>query len=256
MMEMRTAMEAEFINLTEENLAQEHLCCIIRSKKAHPGVEAKRQWLSNRLKEGHVFRKRNAKATVFIEYAPLETAWVPIVGENYVYIYCLWVDGDQKGKGYGKALMEYCLADARETGKSGVCMLGASKQKSWLSDQSFAKKYGFEVVDTTEDGYELLALSFDGTTPEFAQRVKHPKVEQQELTVYYDMQCPYVLQKMELVRKYCEANNVPVSLISVDSLQQAKELPCVFNNWAVFYKGKFETVNLLDETKLKRILKK
>ena len=50
-------MEAEFINVTAENLAAEHLCCIIRSKKPHPGVEAKRQWLAGRLAEGHVFRK-------------------------------------------------------------------------------------------------------------------------------------------------------------------------------------------------------
>lgn len=46
-------------------------------------------------------------------------------------------------------------------------MLGAKKQKSWLSDQSFAKKFGFEVVDTIDNSYELLALSFDGTVPEF-----------------------------------------------------------------------------------------
>ena len=42
----------------------------------------------------------------------------------------------------------------------------------------------------------------------------------------------------------------------VDTLQKAKELPCVFNNWAVFYKGKFETVNLPDIPTLERILKK
>ncbi|MFR5684894.1 MAG: GNAT family N-acetyltransferase, partial [Clostridia bacterium] len=66
-------MNNDFINLTPENLMNEHLCCIIRSQKPHPGVEAKRQWLAERLKEGHVFRKLNAKATVFIEYAPLET---------------------------------------------------------------------------------------------------------------------------------------------------------------------------------------
>lgn len=28
-------MNIEFINLTKENLADEHLCCIIRSKKSH-----------------------------------------------------------------------------------------------------------------------------------------------------------------------------------------------------------------------------
>ena len=63
-------MEHSFLNLTEENLSQEHLCCIIRSKKPHPGVEAKRAWLRERLKEGHVFRKLDAKGVVFIEYAP------------------------------------------------------------------------------------------------------------------------------------------------------------------------------------------
>lgn len=247
----------EFINLTTENLASEHLCCIIRSKKVHQGIEAKRQWLSERLKEGHVFRKLNKKATVFIEYAPLETAWVPIIGNNYYYIYCLWTLGNCKGKGYGKSLMEYCITDAKEKGKSGVCMLGSKKQKSWLTDQAFAKRFGFEVVDTTDDGYELLALSFDGTAPKFTDNARTQKIENEELTVYYDMQCPYVHQNIEMLKEYSEMNDVPVSLIQVDTLQKAKELPCVFNNWAVFYKGKFETLNLLlDVNYLKRILKK
>ena len=247
----------DFINLTTENLFDEHLCCIIRSKKPHQGIDAKRQWLSDRLKEGHVFRKLDARATVFIEYAPLETAWVPIIGDNYYYLYCLWVDGSYKGKGYGKALMEYCLADAKEKGKSGVCMLGAAKQKSWLTDQSFAKNFGFEVVDTTDNGYELLALSFDGITPRFAQNAKKLKIESKELTIYYDMQCPFVCQGIDTIKQYCEINEIPVSLIQVDTLQKAKELPCVFNNWGVFYKGNFETVNLLlDVNYLKRILKK
>lgn len=249
-------MDTEFINLTTENLANEHLCCIIRSKKSHPGVEAKRQWLSERLSEGHVFRKLDAKATVFIEYAPLETAWVPINGDNYLYLYCLWVTGSYKGKGYGKALMEYCLADAKEKGKSGICMLGAKKQKSWFSNQAFAKKFGFEVVDTTDNGYELLALSLDGTTPRFAPNVKTPGIGSKELTIYYDLQCPYIHQNIEMIKQHCEESKIPVSFIQVDTLQKAKELPCVFNNWGVFYNGNFETVNLLDINYLMRILKK
>ena len=196
-------MEDQFLNLTEENLDREHLCCIIRSKKPHPGVEAKRVWLRERLRDGHVFRKLDTKGVVFIEYAPLETAWVPLEGDNFIYIYCLWVNGEFKGKGYGRRLMESCITDAKAQGKSGVCMLGAKKQKAWLSDQSFAKKFGFETVDETENGYELLALSFDGTKPRFAEN--------------------------------------------------AKNLPCVFNNWAVFCGGKFVTVNLLDERALKKL---
>ncbi len=216
-------MDNDFVNLTLDNLAKEHLCCIIRSKKPHTGIDAKRKWLSARLKEGHVFRKLNEKAVVFIEYAPLETAWVPIIGDNYYYLYCLWVSGDHKGKGYGRTLMEYCLADAKEKGKSGVCMLGAQKQKSFLSDQSFAKKFGFEVVDTTDNGYELLALSFDGTMPKFTKNVKTKEIKNKELTIYYDMQCPFVYQSIEMIKQYCEINGIPVSFIKVDTLQTGKK---------------------------------
>lgn len=249
-------MNTDFINLTPQNLANEHLCCIIRTKKLHPGIEAKRQWLSERLSEGHVFRKLNEKATVFIEYSPLETAWVPIEGDNYYYLYCLWVLGLHKGKGYAKSLLAYCLANAKEKGKSGICMLGAKKQKAWLSDQSFAKSFGFEVVDITDNGYELLALSFDGTAPKFSKNVKKQSIKSQVLTIYYDMQCPYIYQNVEILKQYCETHNVPADFIKIDTLKKAKELPCVFNNWAVFYKGNFETVNLLDIANLKRILKK
>ena len=246
----------EYINLTTDNIDNEHLCCIIRSKKKHPGVEAKRKWLSERLKEGHIFRKLNAKETVFIEYAPLEKAWVPIVGDNYYYIYCLWVSGNYKGKGCGKELIEYCISDAKRNGKSGICMLGAAKQKAWLTDQAFAKKYNFEAVDTTGNGYELLALSFDGIKPKFAENVKKEEIENKELTIYYDMQCPYIYQAIEKIQNYCETNNIPLHLIQVNTLKQAKELPCVFNNWAVFYNGKFITVNLTDVAYIKKITEK
>ncbi len=206
-----------FVDLTPENLADETLCCIVRMKKAHPGVEAKRQWLAERLKEGHVFRKLEGRATVFMEYALLEKAWVPILGEKYLYIYCLWTEGENRGKGYGKALLESCLADARAQGRSGVCMLGAAKQKAWLTDQSFFRHFGFETVDTTSNGYELLALSFDGTYPRFAPNVFKMGIEERELTVYYDDQCPFIPQTIEKLRKYCEEAGEPLTLRYVDS---------------------------------------
>lgn len=76
------------------------------------------------------------------------------------------------------------------------------------------------------------------------------------MTIYYDMQCLYVYQYIETITQYCEMNDFSVSLIQVDALQKAKELPCVFNNFAMFYKGVFETVNLLNIDYLKRILRK
>ncbi len=54
-------------------------------------------------------------------------------------------------------------------------------------------------------------------------------------------------------RKFCEENGIDADFIEVDSLEKAKNLPCVFNNWAVFCGGKFITVNLLDERALKKL---
>lgn len=41
-------MDGEFVNLTPEDIGSEHLCCVIRLKTAHPGVETKRARLAAR----------------------------------------------------------------------------------------------------------------------------------------------------------------------------------------------------------------
>lgn len=247
-------MSGQFINLSLENLEGEHLCCAIADKKHQCGVDAKKQWLRSRIPEGHVFRKLDEKGKVFIEYAPLETAWVPVEGDNYLYIHCLWVAGSFKGKGYGHELLSYCLDDARARGKSGVCVISTQKKTPYLSDKKFLTKYGFVVADTAPGGYELLALSFDGTSPRFAQCAKAQTVEHEELTIYYGVQCPYIPNCVQEVKAYCEANGIPLRLIAVDTLEKAKTVPCVFNNWAVFDKGRFVTTHLLNEGYLKKML--
>ena len=92
----------EYINLTLDNIDEEHICCAIGDKKHQIGVDSKRKWIKSKLKDGHVFRKLKARGKIFIEYEPVETAWVPIKGKNYEYIYCLWVAGSFKGKGIGQ----------------------------------------------------------------------------------------------------------------------------------------------------------
>ena len=101
----------EYINLTLENIDQEHICCAIGDPKHQCGVNNKKEWIKEKLKDGHVFRKLNARGKIFIEYEPIETAWVPISGKNYEYIYCLWVAGSFKGNGIAKDLLEYCISD-------------------------------------------------------------------------------------------------------------------------------------------------
>lgn len=247
-------MSTTWTELTAENLQREHLCCAIGDKKHQAGVASKKEWLRRRLSEGHVFRKLDARGKVFIEYAPLETAFVPVTGEGYLYIYCLWVAGAFKGQGYGRALLEHCLADARAQGKAGVCALSVNKKKPYLSDKKFLQKFGFETVDTSGD-YELLALPLDGgPRPCFTQGAKGQTVPWQELTVYYSPQCPYLGHCVEQVRAYCTAKAIPLRLEAVDSVERAKAVPGVFNNWATFYGGRLIGLQPLNENALKKLL--
>ena len=52
----------EYINLTKENIDEEHICCAIGDPKHQAGVDCKKEWIKNKLKDGHVFRKLNANA--------------------------------------------------------------------------------------------------------------------------------------------------------------------------------------------------
>jgi N-acetylglutamate synthase-like GNAT family acetyltransferase len=245
----------DFITIDTSSLEQEHLCCAISDKKHQEGIKKKKDWLAERIKEGHTFRKLDARGKIFIEYAPLETAWTPVLGENYLYIYCLWVSGKYKKQGHAKALLDACIADAKSQNKSGICILSSKKKKPFLSDKKFMIKHEFVVADTAGPDHELLALSFDGSLPRFTDQAKIGQIENQTLTIYYSPQCPYILYCLEEIESYCSAKDIPLTLIPVDSLEKTKSMPSIFNNWAVFYKGTFQTLHVLNANYLEKLLK-
>ena len=198
----------------------------------------------------------NSRGKTFIEYEPIETAWVPISGKNYEYIYCLWVAGSFKGKGIGKELLEYAINDAKEKGMSGVCTLTSKKKKPFIGEKKFFEHYGFEVVDTIND-YELLALQFDDSeTPKFCDSVRLNKIEEQDFTIYYSNECPYVEHEIQELTEYSKKNNIKINFIKIDSLEKAKNVPCIFNNWANFYKGKFISNTILNANSFEKLINK
>ena len=245
----------EYINLSEENIDAEHICCAIGDPKHQDGVDHKKEWIKAKLKDGHVFRKLNARGKIFIEYEPLETAWVPVSGDNYEYIYCLWVAGSFKSKGIGKELLEYAINDSKEKGKNGICTLVSKKKKPFLGEKKFFEHFGFKVVDNIGD-FELLALQFKNSeTPRFNENARSMKIDSEDFTIYYSNECPYVEYEVKELSDYAKEKKITLNFIKIDSLEKAKDAPCIFNNWANFYKGEFLSNTILNANALEKLLK-
>lgn len=247
---------SEYVNLTLENIDEEHICCAIGDFKHQDGVDKKKEWIKSKLKDGHVFRKLKVRGKIFIEYEPIETAWVPINGKNYEYIYCLWVAGSFKGKGIAKELLEYCINDSKVKGMSGICTLTSKKKKPFIGDKKFFEHYGFKVVDTIQD-YELLVLQFDNAEiPRFNDNARSMKIDNQDFTIYYSNECPYVEYEIKELTGYAKVNNIMINFIKVDTLEKAKNVPCIFNNWANFYNGEFVSNTILNANSFAKLVSK
>lgn len=54
----------DYIRLSPENLESEHICCAISNAK-DPQVIAKKQWLAERLGEGLIFLKADAREVLY-----------------------------------------------------------------------------------------------------------------------------------------------------------------------------------------------
>jgi len=246
----------EYINLDENNIDNEHICCAIGDPKHQIGVDKKKEWIKSKLKDGHVFRKLNARGKVFIEYEPVETAWVPINGKNYEYIYCLWVAGSFKGKGIGRELIEYAIDDSKSKNMSGICTLVSKKKKPFIGDKKFFEHFGFKVVDTIDD-YELMALQFDDKeTPKFSDSAREMKIDSYDFTIYYINECPYVEYEVKELSDYAKDTNIKVNFVKIDSQELAKNAPCIINNWANFYKGKFISNTILNANSFEKLINK
>ncbi len=95
--------------------------------------------MKERMRDGLVFKKLDVRGKVFIEYIPAEYAFAPVTAPNYMYINCFWVSGKYKGQGYANKLLDECIIDAKEKGKSGLTVLSSDKKKTFLSDPKYLK---------------------------------------------------------------------------------------------------------------------
>ena len=245
----------EYIRVTKENLEKEHICCAISNNK-DVQVSSKKVWLSDRFDEGLVFLKSVERGKCFIEYIPVENAWVPIKADGYMYIDCLWVSGSFKGHGYSTDLLNACIDDSKEKGRKGLCILAASKKKPFLADPKFLKYKGFTVCDEADNGIQLWYLPFvtDADKPHFRECAKHPHIEEKGYVLYYTSQCPFNAKYVPVLEQTAKENAIPFHAIHIESREEAQTAPTPITNYALFHDGEYITNEQMNEKKFLKLV--
>ena len=247
----------EYIQVTADNLDQEHICCAISNNKDIQ-VSSKKAWLSDRFAEGLVFLKSTERGKCFIEYLPAEYAWNPIEAPDYIYIDCLWVSGSLKGHGYSNDLLDACISDSKARGKAGLCILSSAKKKPFLADPKFLKHKGFECCDEADNGIQLYALPFSSDVPKpcFKECARHPKTAEKGYVLYYTSQCPFNAKYVPIVEETAKQNGIPFHAIHIKSREQARNAPTPITTYALFHDGAYVTNEQMNAAKFLKLSSK
>lgn len=239
----------ETITLTLDNIEKEHICCAMSAKDNQ--ATSKKEWLKERIQEGLVFTKLNERGKCFIEYIPIEKAWIHLTGKDYMYINCLWVSGKFQGHGYAKELLKKCILDSQAKGKKGLVILSSPKKKSFLMDYDFLIKQGFYSVDKWNEEYELLFYPFEDGQP--APKFMIEDVKEDGLVLYYTHQCPFNIKYVQEIKEYCIKQNIPLTIHHLQTREQALQAPTPMTTYSLFYQKKFMTREVLNVRKLEKI---
>ena len=245
----------EYIRVTKENLASEHICCAI-SNNHDIQVASKKAWLAERFDDGLVFLKSVERGKCFIEYIPAENAWNPITADGYMYIDCLWVSGSFKGHGYSNDPLGTCIKDSKGKKKAGLCILSSQKKKPFLADPKFLKYKGFAVCDEANNGIQLWHLPFAAETakPRFKDCARHPHVEDSGYVLFYTHQCPFNAKYVPILEQTAKEHGIPFRAIQLQSKAEAQNAPTPITTYALFCDGKYLTNEQMNEARFIKLL--
>jgi ribosomal protein S18 acetylase RimI-like enzyme len=246
----------DIIAVDKNNIAEEHICCVISEQKGECCVSSKKAWLQQRFEDGLVFKKLNVRGKVFIEYIPAENAWCPIIAKGYMFINCFWVSGQFKGQGIANELLNECIRDAKSQGKAGIVVLSSQIKKPFLSDPKYLKYKGFMVCDTASPYFELLYLPFidDAEKPRFKESAKHGKINEKGIVLYYSNQCPHTEKYTPLIAEIAKEKGCDFKLIKYETTEEAQNASSPFTTYSLFYDGQIVTNEVLSEKKFIKFL--
>jgi GNAT superfamily N-acetyltransferase len=243
------------IEVNGENVHKRGFFCYM-SKKSSEGYKRKLAWLEQRFHDGLKIKMLDLEegGRGFIEYIPGGFAWRAVCAEDYMFIHCLWVVGQSKGRGYATLLLNECVEDAKTRGMSGVAVL--TSERPWLAGKQFFVKHGFEVADEFPP-FMLMAKRFgDAEWPslpsDFGER---PARYGKGLTIVRSDQCPYVDAAARVAMHAAQELGIGANLVELQSPEDVRNLsPSPYGVFGIVYSGKLVTYHYLAEQELLRNL--
>jgi len=238
----------DILKLSPENINNEHICCAISDKKCQEGYQLKKDWLKLAMENGYVFRRLDARAKVFIEYGPAENAWQPVEASNYLMVNCFWVSGKYKQQGYGKQLLNQAIDDAHAQGKNGLVTVVGHKKYHFMSDGKWLLQQGFEKMQSTSAGFELLALKLKNDAPDpcFTESVINSVIDcPEDIVVYYSNRCPFTdFHVNQSLVEATQKRGLTLKIHHLKTMEQAQQAPTPATIFSLFHKKQFVTTDI------------
>ena len=243
-----------FIEVTPDNAVKEGLFCIKNPK--YPGFKLKQQWLQERNKEGLKLKllKSGEEILGFVEYVPIENAWRPVKGENYLFVHCMWVYPKKNyNQGFGSKLLQHCIQESRQNNLNGVAAIVSNG--SWMTDKALFLKNGFEVINA-KGRFDLVVKKFnDSPIPEFINwEVSLSKYK--GLNLVYANQCPLFIKSVDEMKATAKEFGLELKVSILETAKDAQQAPSGYGVYSLVFDGKLLSDHYISNTRFKNIITK
>lgn len=250
------------IDLTPENIS-EYGVCGYKDVKKHKELRNKIDWYAEYYPLGlriKVLMSEEGGYQGMIEYIPGRYAHRPVTADGYMFIHCVFVGFKKefKGKGFATALIDDCIAEAKNQKMEGVAIV--TRKGSFMVNNEIFLKKGFEIVDKAKPDFSLLALRFnpDSELPCFKTEVLNNMTQYENgLTVFRSPQCPYTEKNVMAILETAEKKyNLNTQLIDIGNSESAQNTPCAFGTFGMIYNGEVISHHPISNTRFENIMNK
>lgn len=215
----------------------------------------KQKFLSRKLKDGASAQiaYKAGHPIGFIEYYPIESSNLELVGRDIMVIWCINVKYQERGRKVGERLLQACLLDAMQKNRKGVAV--TCWDPVWMPS-AFFKKYGFVEVGKAVGNGVVLFKQFDEVEiPRWIGRGgSYDEVNQVEGKIVIDLfhtnRCPIHWRNTALLKDIAAdfGKNVIINEVNVDNRENMlkhKIAYSIYLNGKVLAAGPQAKVNVL-----------